>query len=214
MKTGGHMVLSQGRQESVPQIGDGILLVYREPALLQFVDATYVSVRVPFAALSTLASNAGAAAGRRIPRDTEALSLLRAYLANLPERITDPQLGRLSATHIYDLMTLAIGTTAEGHEIASQRGVRAARLEAIKSAVIHDTTISLPGVKAFRRATSRFCSSRPAPPSRTSCSNGGSTRRTACWQARAMRPARSPQSRSRRGSATSRISTAASSGAI
>jgi AraC-like DNA-binding protein len=143
MKTGGHMALSQGRQEGVPQIGDGILLVYREPALLQFVDATYVSVRVPFAALSTLASNAGAAAGRRIPRDTEALSLLRAYLANLPERITDPQLGRLSATHIYDLMTLAIGTTAEGHEIASQRGVRAARLEAIKSAVIHDTTLTL-----------------------------------------------------------------------
>ena len=41
MKTGGHMALTQGRRESVPQVGDGVLLVYREPALLQFVDTTY-----------------------------------------------------------------------------------------------------------------------------------------------------------------------------
>ena len=60
-------------------------------------------------------------------------SLLRAYVANLPDRIADPRLGRLSATHVYDLIALAIGATDEGREIASQRGVRAARLEAIKA---------------------------------------------------------------------------------
>ena len=133
MKTGGHLAVTQGRREGVPQVGDGVLLVYREPALCQLVDTTYIAVRVPFTAISTLARNVGAAAALRVPRDIEALSLLRAYVSNLPERIANPQLGRLSATHIYDLISLAIGATDEGREIASQRGVRAARFESIKA---------------------------------------------------------------------------------
>jgi len=143
MKTGGHMSVTQGRREGVPQVGDGVLLVYREPARLQLVDTTYVSVRVPFTAISMLAKNVEAAAALRIPRDIEALSLLRAYVANLPKRIADPQLGRLSATHIYDLISLAIGATEEGREIAKERGVRAARLEAIKTDLIQNAAINL-----------------------------------------------------------------------
>ena len=156
MKTGGHMAVTQGRREGVPQVGDGVLLVYREPARLQFVDTTYVSVRVPFAALSTLAKNVEAAAALRIPHDIEALSLLRAYVANLPERIADPQLGRLSATHIYDLISLAIGATDEGREIASQRGIRAARLEAIKADLIRDAALAIDQLATRQGITPRY----------------------------------------------------------
>lgn len=156
MKTGGHMKLTQGRQEGVPDAGDGVLLVYREPAHLQFVDATYVSVRVPFAAISTLSRNAGAAAGRRIPRDTEALTLLRNYVTNLPDRIADPQLGRLSATHVYDLIALAIGATNDGRDIAQTRGVRAARLEAIKADVIANVTLDLERIARRQGISPRY----------------------------------------------------------
>jgi AraC-like DNA-binding protein len=156
MKTGGHMALTQGRREGVPEVGDGVLLVYREPALLQFVDTTYVAVRVPFSAISTLAKNVEAAAALRIPRDSEALSLLRAYVTNLPERISDPQLGRLSATHIYDLISLAIGATDEGREIARQRGVRAARIEAIKAAVIQNAALNLDQIAAQHGISPRY----------------------------------------------------------
>lgn len=156
MKTGGHLALAQGREEGVPDAGDGVLLVYREPARLQFVDATYVSVRVPFAAISTLSREAGAAAGRRIPRDTEALSLLRNYVTNLPDRIADPQLGRLSATHVYDLIALAIGATNDGREIAQQRGVRAARLEAIKADLIQNVTFDLERIAKRQSISSRY----------------------------------------------------------
>jgi AraC-like DNA-binding protein len=155
MKTGGHMALAQGRQEGVPQVGDGVLLVYREPAVLQFVDTTYLSVRVPFGALATIA-NVEAAAARRIPRDTEALSLLRAYVANLPERIADPLLGRLSAMHVYDLIALAIGATDEGREIASQRGVRAARLEAIKADLIQNAALHIDQLAARQSISPRY----------------------------------------------------------
>jgi AraC-like DNA-binding protein len=155
MKTGGHMALTQSRREAVPQVGDGVLLVYREPALLRFVDATYLSVRVPFTALAALA-NVEVAAARCISRDTEALSLLRAYVASLPERFADPQLARLAASHVYDLIALAIGATDEGREIANQRGVRAARIEAIKADLTRDATLNLDQLAARQSVSARY----------------------------------------------------------
>lgn len=155
MKTGGHLALSQCGREETAQHGDGVLLVYREPAVAQFVDATYLSVRVPFAALGALAK-VEVAAGRRIPRDVEALRLLRAYLAALPQRIADPHLGRLSATHIYDLIALAIGATPECRELASRRGVRAARLEAIKADLIENTRLSVEQVAMRQGISPRY----------------------------------------------------------
>lgn len=156
MKTGGHMALTQRRHEGVPQVGDGVLLVYREPALLQFVDTTYLAVRVPFGALAPLARNVAAAAARCIPHDTEALSLLRTYVAALPERLADPQLARLAATHIYDLIALAIGATDEGREIANQRGIRAARLEAIKADLIQNAALNLDQLAARQGISPRY----------------------------------------------------------
>jgi AraC-like DNA-binding protein len=156
MKTGGHMALKQGRQEGIPGIGDAVLLVYREPALLEFVQTTYLSVRVPFAALSMLGSNVGAAAARRIPGDTEALALLRSYVATMPERIDDPGLARLAATHVYDLIALAIGATGEGRELAQRRGVRAARLEAIKADLARDATLDIGQLAARHGISPRY----------------------------------------------------------
>ena len=156
VKTGGRLSLTQHRQEAVPRVGDGVLLLYREPAILQFVDTTYLAVRVPFGALATLASGVEAAAARRIPRDTEALSLLRAYLANLPARIADPRLGQLSATHVYDLIALAIGATDEGRQLANQRGVRAARLEAIKADLIENAALNLGQLAARQGISPRY----------------------------------------------------------
>ncbi len=156
IKTGGHMAVTQGGREGVPQVGDGVLLVYREPAALQFQDGTYVSVRVPFSAVSPLASNAAAAAARRIPHETEALSLLRGYIASLPERIANPQLGRLSALHVYDLIALAIGATVDGGEIARQRGVRAARVEAIKADLVRNAALTIEQIAKRQGISPRY----------------------------------------------------------
>jgi len=156
IKTGGHMALTQGRREGIPQVGGGVLLVYREPALLHFVDATYLSVRVPFSAIAPLAKNVAAAAAHCIPRDTEALSLLRSYVASLPERIADPQLCRLSAMHVYDLVALAIGATDEGGGIANRRSVRVVRLEAIKGDLIQNVALGLDQLAARQGISPRY----------------------------------------------------------
>jgi AraC-like DNA-binding protein len=143
MKTAGHMALEQGRRRGVPRSGDGILLVYREPAVLQLVAASYVAVRVPFAAIATLVGDAGRAAALRISRDSQALSLLRGYVMGMPERIADPRLGRLATSHVYDLIALAIGTSDDARPIAAQRGLRAARLDALTADVIRHPALTL-----------------------------------------------------------------------
>lgn len=156
IKGRGHMAVTQGGREGIPQAGDGVLLVYREPASLQFVDATYLSVRVPFSAVAPLARNVAAAAAHRIPRDTEALSLLRSYVAALPERIADPELGRLAAMHVYDLVALAIGATEDGLEIVRQRSVRVARLEAIKRDLTENIALGLNHLAARQGISPRY----------------------------------------------------------
>jgi AraC-like DNA-binding protein len=155
VKSGGHMALHQGGHEAVPDMGDGMLLVYRQPSQLSFQDATYLSVRVPREALAMLV-DVEAAAGRCIPGDTAALVLLRHYVSSLPERLADPALGGLVATHVYDLMALAIGATGEGREIARSRGVRAARLEAIKADLTRDASLSIDEIARRQGVTPRY----------------------------------------------------------
>ncbi len=46
-------------------------------------------------------------------------------------------------THVYGLIALAIGVTPEGRELASRRGLRAARLEAIKADLIQNVQLGL-----------------------------------------------------------------------
>ncbi len=155
VKTGGHMALRQGRQEAVPDDGDGMLLVYRQPSQLNFRDATYLSVRVPLQALA-MQVDVEAAAGRRIPGNTAALMLLRHYVESLPGRIDDRALGGLVATHVHDLMALALGASGEGREIARGRGVRAARLEAIKADLARDVGLTIDEIARRQGVTPRY----------------------------------------------------------
>lgn len=155
IKSGGHMALQQGRREAVPEVGDGMLLVYRQPSQLRFQDATYLSLRVPLRALAMLV-DVEAAAGRRILRDTPALVLLRQYVASLPERLTDPALAALVTTHVYDLMAMAIGATDQARERALGRGVRAARLESIKADLTRDPTQAIAEIARRQGVTPRY----------------------------------------------------------
>lgn len=156
VKTGGHLSLDQRQRQSIARVGDGVLLVYREPATLRFRAMNYSAIRVPFAALSPLARNIETAAASCVRRETEALHLLRAYLASIPSRLADPQLGALITTHVYDLMALAIGATREAQDQISSRGVRAARLEAIRSAIVDNPHLRIDEIAKRQGITPRY----------------------------------------------------------
>jgi AraC-like DNA-binding protein len=76
--------------------------------------------------------------GRRIPAQSPAMRLLRHQLAVIAELdAPDAQeLRPLAAAHIRDLITLAVGATRDGAQIAGANGARAARLRAVKSDIV------------------------------------------------------------------------------
>ncbi len=98
---------------------------------------------------------------RRIPADSAALRLLRRYVGILEEAATfaDPDLQRHAVTHIHDLIALAIGATRDAAEVAGGRGVRAARLRAIKQDIAENldrAELSVDQIATRHRVTPRY----------------------------------------------------------
>ncbi len=104
-----------------------------DAAVLKQADHVHMLISIP--PLAPLVTNLDDAALRLIPRGTGALKLLANYVGMLEddEALATPALRRLVVTQIYDLAALAIGATRDAAAIAEGRGVRAARLRAIKA---------------------------------------------------------------------------------
>ena len=100
--------------------------------------ARYLTLFVPRRRLSAMAVNPEDALARPIPADTEALRLLIDYVETAlgKQRLTSPELRQLFSTHVRDLVALAVGATRETGEVARGRGLRAARLSAIKGDIM------------------------------------------------------------------------------
>ena len=156
INTGGCLEIEQRGRASAAQAGEAVLLVYREPATLRFVGMNYAAVRVPFAALSPLVKNIAGDAARHIRGDTTALTLLETYLGSLPSRIADPQLRGLVTMHVYDLVALAIGASRDGAELAAERTLKAARLQAIKAELANDRELSIHDIARRQSVTPRY----------------------------------------------------------
>jgi AraC-like DNA-binding protein len=97
---------------------------------------------------------------RPVPRDTEALQLLTRYLGLFDDEqsLATPELRSLVVNHVYDLVALALGATRDAAAIANGRGVRAARLHAIKTEILDNLNpheLSLDGLAAHHGVTPR-----------------------------------------------------------
>jgi AraC-like DNA-binding protein len=93
-----------------------------------------LTLRLPRQVLAASGVAGEAAFVRPVPRGTETLRLLAAYMGVVRQAADSGSIGlqRLVASHVHDLVALALGETAEAGEIARGRGLRAARLRAIK----------------------------------------------------------------------------------
>jgi AraC-like DNA-binding protein len=71
----------------------------------------------------------------RIPRGTGMLRLLRNYVDAVFDdpALAIPQMRQLIAVQLCDLVAVTLGATRDGAAVAERRGIRAARLSAIKS---------------------------------------------------------------------------------
>jgi AraC-like DNA-binding protein len=137
--SGGRSTVWSGRgREVIRRHGDAVLRSCAEPSVGRPMIARergrFCGLRVPREALAPLVTNIDDAVLRLIPASTGALKLLVNYVGMLDdEALATPELRRLVVTQLYDLAALSIGATRDAAVIAEGRGVRAARLRAIKA---------------------------------------------------------------------------------
>lgn len=98
---------------------------------------------------------------RPVPAESEALRLLDAYLGILRKQGEPacPKVAHAVALHIADLVALAIGTERDETELASTRGLRAARACAVKKWLLErlsDPTLSLTMTAAAHGISPRY----------------------------------------------------------
>jgi len=136
MNLSGLSFVSSARGEMKLGDGDAMLLNYSvsrtisRPSLVN-----HRVVRLPRAALSPLVRNVDDAVLCRIPRGTGMLRLLRNYVDAVFDdpALAMPEVRQLVIAQLCDLIAITLGATRDAAAIAEGRGIRAARLRAIKN---------------------------------------------------------------------------------
>jgi AraC-like DNA-binding protein len=138
--------------------GDGFGILQNETASLEYRELSQVTVLVPRAALAPLVPNIEGAAVQAIRRETPALRLLQAYLAALRKEngIADSHLRRVVSNNIRDLVAVVVGAGRDGEVHGNGRGVRAARLQAMKSEISENPGLRLAELAKRQRVTPRY----------------------------------------------------------
>ncbi len=156
-----HRVVHRGR-EVVPSAGTATLLSMSDPFARAFSDnSRAVTIRVPRKALLTTVPGLEDYFGRVVVQDSEALRLLTRYVDLLDQnsQVMSGALRRLVVTHVHDLMALTLGASRDAAEVAGGRGLRAARLHAIKADIMNSLSspgLSLTQIAVRHRVTPRY----------------------------------------------------------
>lgn len=120
-----------------------------------------ISLNLTRKALRPLLRDFDAVLAHTIPSQIGALRLLVGYIETLLSESMPPtpELRQLAIAHIYDLAALAMGATRDASEIASNRGLRAARLREIKSDIAANLCLqglSVDNIARRQRVTPRY----------------------------------------------------------
>jgi AraC-like DNA-binding protein len=158
---GGPAVAKQFGRELLLERGDAVALSGADAgALTTLQGGGIATLQFPRGALLPLLKDPRHNFARRIPHDASSLRLLRGYarsvhasgcldVAGIPE---------LAVAHLYDLAALAVGAGREREAVANGRGVRAARLAAIKADLLANLArdVSLGEIAARHRVSPRY----------------------------------------------------------
>ena len=160
----GRTIVQSRQRELVLLDGDAMLMTRNSFSLnlTHPASVNFLGFRVPRDAIAPLAGSIDDALIRMVPAGSEAIKLLVTYaraIAEEQQSLDAPELQRLVATHIHDLIALAVGATRDGHAIAKGRGIRAARLRAIMSDItanLGDCDLTVTAVAQRQRVTPRY----------------------------------------------------------
>jgi AraC-like DNA-binding protein len=159
----GMAVASQGDQELTLKTGDAVLFSSAEAGFTSSRPrpSQFLGLRLPHRLLAPLVPNLDRHSMRLIPGQTHSLRLMVDYLCLLGSKQVPRSagLGRAISTHILDLIALSVGAHRDTAMEAQGRGVRAARLQAIKADVashLSEGDLSIAAVAARHSVTPRY----------------------------------------------------------
>jgi AraC-like DNA-binding protein len=136
MNLNGLSHVTSRRGETTLRDGDAMLLSYSVSRTItrpDFVD--HRVIRFPRATLGPLVRNIDNAVLRPIPAGTGMLRLLRSYVDAVfnDPALALPRMRQLITAQLCDLVAVTLGATRDATALAEGRGIRAARLSAIKA---------------------------------------------------------------------------------
>jgi AraC-like DNA-binding protein len=140
--------------------GEGIVFSCADTrSVVQVCDYRTVSLTVPRRALGSRLRDVDATLGRPLYRVSAEQQLVLRYLKLLRDEsstVTE-ELRELATCHVYDLLAVALGATRDAMEHAKMRGVRAARLAAIKHGVRENLSrVTLADIALHHRVSPRY----------------------------------------------------------
>ncbi|HZT27052.1 MAG TPA: AraC family transcriptional regulator [Pseudolabrys sp.] len=157
----GRSVVSQcGRQATLGD-GDAVLLSCGHLGTVERpLPSRYIGIRIPRNVLTRLVPNADALLGQPLPRSSGILRMLHDYVGSMLDESTlaPAELQHLAVNHIYDLVAIALGGTRDATAVAEGRGLRAARLRAIKADIARNLRgrLALEALAARHQVTPRY----------------------------------------------------------
>jgi AraC-like DNA-binding protein len=153
---GGTAILSQLDREATLSAGEAILISNATSLRMVRTKSRRINICVPRALLAPMLASPDATLMSVLPGTIEPLRLLTGYIDLLvrhPTLMEAAELRRLAVHHIHDLVALAVGATRDATEIAAGRGLRAARMRAIKA----DIGQNLAGDVTIAALSARHC---------------------------------------------------------
>lgn len=158
---GSEALAKQFGHEVILEPGDAIALSGGElGSLTTSRSGPIATLEFPQGALVQKLRDVGRSCGRRIPGRSPLLRLLRGYLNALQAGggMSALALQPVAVAHIHDLAALALGGNREAEEVAKGRGMRVARLQAIKTGILGGLhrAVSLGDVAARHRVSPRY----------------------------------------------------------
>lgn len=141
---------------------DAVVLSCCDPGSVMFGSTVnLMSFSVPRNVLGSLLRDTNSCFARPLSAALSALRLLVGYLEFMRQEcaVATPELQSLAVAHVCDLLAVALGATRDATEIAKGRGLRAARLYAIKADIVghlSDGDFSIADLSVRHRLTSRY----------------------------------------------------------
>jgi AraC-like DNA-binding protein len=130
--------------------GDSVFGWSAETVQGKFAGRTSV-LCIPTKAIAPMVGDVAAGVQRRLSNGDDMTQLLRSYAAVLAKHAPSPALERVAPAHVYDLVAAIFAASRDMPEMAQEPGVRAARLQAIKTDVARNLEFGDLSVGAIAR---------------------------------------------------------------